>query len=224
LTLNHYPHHIGDYIKDTAHLDPTEDGIYRRMLDLYYTSEKPLDAHQERLCRRIRVDFERYKGVVDALLMEFFQRTDEGWRHARCDREILKYQSRSDANRENGKAGGRPRNPRKSEKKPNGLRKITHTGSGSGSGLSIDAPNFDKFWRVYPKRVSKGAAEKSFAKLNPDEQLLAVIIAAVERAKGTEDWLKDGGQFIPHPATYLNQKRWLDEGPTLAVARKGPVW
>lgn len=27
------------------------------------------------------------------------------------------------------------------------------------------------------------------------------------------DWTKDGGQYIPHAATWLNGKRWEDELP-----------
>ena len=70
---------------------------------------------------------------------------------------------------------------------------------------------FDTFWRSYPKKQSKGQAEKAFRKINPDEQLLATMIATIERAKTSEDWCKEGGRFIPHPATWLNNRRWEDE-------------
>ncbi len=71
--------------------------------------------------------------------------------------------------------------------------------------------NFELFWKAYPKKKSKGQAEKAFDKINPDEQLLASMIAMIERAKKSEDWLKAGGQYIPHPATWLNAKGWEDE-------------
>jgi len=70
---------------------------------------------------------------------------------------------------------------------------------------------FDIFWKAYPKKKSKGLAEKVFAKVNPDEQLLATMLATIERAKKSEDWLKNSGQYIPHPATWLNAKGWEDE-------------
>jgi hypothetical protein len=72
--------------------------------------------------------------------------------------------------------------------------------------------SFDQFWSVYPNKKSKGQAEKAFLKIDPDEQLLATMIATIERAK-THDvqWLKDNGSFIPHPGTWLNAKGWLDE-------------
>lgn len=70
---------------------------------------------------------------------------------------------------------------------------------------------FDSFWSAYPRKVGKADAEKSFAKLNPDEHLLGVILAAVQRATTRDQWRKDGGQFIPHPATWLNRRGWEDE-------------
>lgn len=71
--------------------------------------------------------------------------------------------------------------------------------------------HFEKFWKAYPKRVSKGQAERAWRKLSPDEQLIAIILQAIERAKTSEKWLKNGGQYIPYPATWLNAKGWLDE-------------
>ena len=67
---------------------------------------------------------------------------------------------------------------------------------------------FDLFWDAYPKKKSKQAAEKAFKKVKVPVE---VLMAAVERQKQSKDWLKDGGQFIPYPATWLNQGRWEDE-------------
>lgn len=68
---------------------------------------------------------------------------------------------------------------------------------------------FDRFWAVYPKKVGKGAARKSFAKAvlkcSVDD-----MITAVEKQKQSIQWTKDDGQFIPNPATWLNQERWDD--------------
>jgi hypothetical protein len=72
---------------------------------------------------------------------------------------------------------------------------------------------FIQFWTAYPRKVAKGAAEKAWVKIHPDDTLAASIVTAVERAKASADWRKDGGQFIPHPATWLNGRRWEDEPP-----------
>jgi phage replication O-like protein O len=70
---------------------------------------------------------------------------------------------------------------------------------------------FEKFWRLYPKKLAKGAAEKAFKKLNPDDQLMKTIISAIEKAKRSDQWTEGNGKFIPYPATWLNQTRWEDE-------------
>ena len=70
---------------------------------------------------------------------------------------------------------------------------------------------FDEFWKSYPKRKSRGQAEKAWAKIKPNEQLTARIITAVQRATTSAEWQKDGGQFIPYPASWLNAKGWEDE-------------
>lgn len=72
--------------------------------------------------------------------------------------------------------------------------------------LSVPPP-FDRFWAVYPKRVSKGAARKAFPKAER-EASIDEIIAGVEAAKVGRKW-RDG--YIPDPATWLNAQGWLDE-------------
>lgn len=70
---------------------------------------------------------------------------------------------------------------------------------------------FDLFWKAYPRRKSKGQAERAWASLRPNEQLVAKILQGIERAKTSEQWRKDGGQFIPYPATWIRAKGWEDE-------------
>ncbi len=70
---------------------------------------------------------------------------------------------------------------------------------------------FDRFWKAYPQKKSKGYAQKAFLKLNPSEQLMDIMLDAIERAKTSRDWKKESGQFIPYPASWLNAKGWEDE-------------
>ena len=79
------------------------------------------------------------------------------------------------------------------------------------------ASSFESFWAVYPKKVGKGAARAAWKKISPGNELAEVILGAVAQQKESHQWQKDGGQFIPHPATWLNQNRWedsLDEMPS----------
>lgn len=76
---------------------------------------------------------------------------------------------------------------------------------------------FDKFWVIYPRKVGKGAAQKAWDKLKPDSELTDRILSAVEQQKRSAQWTKDGGQYIPNPATWLNQQRWEDEATPAAT-------
>lgn len=83
---------------------------------------------------------------------------------------------------------------------------------------------FEEFWKVYPKKKSKGDALKAFATIEPkpDEQLVATMIATIERAKTSEQWRSSGGQYIPYPATWLRDKGWLDEFECEVVQEEKP--
>ena len=72
---------------------------------------------------------------------------------------------------------------------------------------------FNRFWTAYPKHIAKQSAVKAFEKLKPDEKLLEAMLKAIEMQKESKQWEKDGGAFIPYPATWLNQRRWEDELP-----------
>jgi hypothetical protein len=83
-----------------------------------------------------------------------------------------------------------------------------------------EPPGFPDFWQAYPKKTGKNAAAAAWQKAR-DRPALAVILAAVERQKTWPQWLRDGGQYIPNPATWINQGRWNDEPPDVQ-ARASP--
>lgn len=79
------------------------------------------------------------------------------------------------------------------------------------------APNgFADFWSAYPKKVGKGAAEKAWEKAKAD---LSLVLAAIKTQADSDQWRKDGGQFIPNPATWISQRRWED-GVTVTAEPK----
>ena len=84
---------------------------------------------------------------------------------------------------------------------------------------------FDRFWGAYPRHQGKEAARKAWAKIRPDDALLAEMLAALERQRASDQWRRDGGQFIPYPATWLNGRRWEDEdaAPTEGKAQSNPA-
>jgi len=77
-------------------------------------------------------------------------------------------------------------------------------------GIARESAPFQIFWTAYPRKVSKPSALKSFEKLDVDEKLLAAMLVAIEQQSRSEQWRKEAGRFVPHPATWLNDRRWED--------------
>lgn len=86
--MNFYPFHIGDYASATRHLSWDEDCAYRRLLDVYYTTEKPLPLDAKQVCRLAVARTKSQRAAVLVVLHEFFEQTDAGWVCARAEAEI----------------------------------------------------------------------------------------------------------------------------------------
>ena len=114
--MHYYSFHVSDYIHDTAHLSNNEDLAFRRLLDLYYTQEKPIPNKTHEVARRIRMG--KNIDAVQTVLEEFFMYSQEHdfWFHKRCDETIAAYQAKAERNRAVGKLGGRPKsNPEETQ-------------------------------------------------------------------------------------------------------------
>lgn len=83
-------------------------------------------------------------------------------------------------------------------------------------------PTFNEFWALYPRKISKRVAEKSWSKMTPQEQsdALEAIPNHLEywKLKNTET------EYIPHPATWLNQGRWEDELDMTVKVKEDKSW
>ncbi len=105
--MNFYKHHIGDYLKKTAHLSIAEHGAYLLMLQTYYATEAPL-PRGEALYRVLRATTKQERAAADAVLRQFWRETEEGYTNGRADEEIATARRQREVNRETGKRGGRP--------------------------------------------------------------------------------------------------------------------
>lgn len=106
----------------------------------------------------------------------------------------------------------------------NGIHKLLGSGSGSGSGKGSgkgaaqaspsrspalnEKEGFKEFWQEYPRKEAKQKAADAWKKIEPKE--VPEIMAGLKRLKTCEQWRDGGGKFIPHPATFLNGRRWED--------------
>ena len=104
-----------------------------------------------------------------------------------------------------------PHNP------PKGERAATHR---RAKAPDYDADGFAAFWAAYPKKAGKADALKAWNKLAPDVVLQEQMGKALEVQKQSQQWRKDGGQYIPMPATWLNGRRWEDEAPQTQVEQR----
>lgn len=67
---------------------------------------------------------------------------------------------------------------------------------------------FALFWEAYPRKEGMQKAEEAFEKVVvPIQDLLD----AIDAQKKSPQWKKDNGMYIPHPAKWLDEKRWLDQ-------------
>lgn len=206
-----YAWYAGDYRVKTSHLDFIHDSAYRKLLDAYYDRGGLLDYDRGGLFRITGAFKPEEQSAIDEIIAEFFTIVNNMLRHERGDIEIGKQASirlrLSNAGKRGGAIAGRGR-PKGSDR------------GGSGKGTSTVqrsnpiAPSgaFAHFWSAYPKKKSKGQAEKAWRRCangNAD-----AIMAGLDAAKASADWRKDNGKFIPHPATWLNARGWEDEQQT----------
>lgn len=226
--MHTYPWHVGDFLKDCAHLTDAEELAYRRLIDLYYTQEGPIPNRTHWVTRRIRMAGQ--EKMVGSVLREFFTleggEKDGFWHQKRCDAELLKYQKRVVANKENGKKGGRKPSgePRAN---PVGSKPRTRTRTNKSPLPPEGAEGMEGFHRwydAYPLHCARQDAERAWAKLKPDAAMLEMLCAAVAKQLASGHFTNlSGKDAFPYPATWLNGRRWEDAEKPAQAASGGPA-
>lgn len=107
----------------------------------------------------------------------------------------------------------------KTQQSGDSTNKNTAPRSSPPTGSDVYAERFAEFWKAYPKKVGKEAARKAFMKVKPSADLLQRMLTAIQEQKQADQWRRDNGQYIPNPATWLNQGRWEDEASETATAK-----
>lgn len=174
--MNYYEHHMGDYLKATAHLSALEDCFYRRALDWYYSNEKPLPSDEAQVARLLRAQGVSERKAVKDVLSEFFALTNDGWRNKRADSEIADFHVRLEKNRENGKKGGRPRKPKQNPKITDGFISANPNESETKGHQSPDSSNQSSSLRSEEKRAPRSvsvSAEQLASEHGVDKQVAA---------------------------------------------------
>jgi uncharacterized protein YdaU (DUF1376 family) len=220
--LNYYERHIGDYIKDTAHLSLLEHGVYTRLLDVYYLREQGIPKDQ--VYRLVSAASKAEKAAVDSVLREYFQLHDGHWVQGRCQDVIAEYHAFVEKQRAAGKASGAKRalNQRSTTVEPaldSGSTKTqpptshlplptTQDRKKEPTAAAPPCPGwFDDFKAVYPKRAGDQGWPKALRAANAR---IAEGHDPIEFLNGAERYaaycLADetaGTKYVKQAATFL---------------------
>jgi uncharacterized protein YdaU (DUF1376 family) len=178
--MNYYEHHLGDYMRDTAHLSLLEDGAYRRLIDAYYVRERPLPIDLKECCKLARAVTKPERDAVAYVLKEFFERTEEGYRQKRCDEVLQKYLDKKN------KAAASA-NARWSQCERNANASKTHM----RTACEVDAPS-----NQYPVTSNQEEAQSASRAPTPAGEMAIALRDLGVSVKSTDkallDWLRDG--------------------------------
>jgi len=211
--MYYYKFNIADWHLATSHLSLEEEAIYFRLINYYYDTEQAIPEETQSVIRRLRLG--SYSEIVGIILKEFFTLESDGWHHKRCDDEISQYHDKAEVNQINGKKGGRPKKTQ-TVSKDNPDITLTKNHKPLTINHNIYTDSFNEFWKVYPRHESKKESAQAFSKVT---ESLEVLIKAVKEQTIAKAWDKpENKQFVPHAATWLNQRRWEDE-----VVQEAPV-
>jgi uncharacterized protein YdaU (DUF1376 family) len=223
--------YVADYLGDTRHLTTEQHGAYLLLLMTMWRSDGVLSDDPAKLARIAGLTVARWNKISHDVLA-FFTPCDGGFTQGRLVAELTIADEKSEKRSRAGKAGARAKALKdKKAGVANAMRLPKHLPEPEPEPepereaiASLDivreaaptrteiARGFLAFWQVYPKRVGKDAAAKSFDKAmrragGPDP--LETIMDGLRRA--LPGW--DDPQFIPNPTTWLDQGRWTDDTP-----------
>lgn len=229
------PFYVADYLADTRRLSMAEHGAYC-LLIMEYWRNGGLPDDERKLARIVGATAEEWADVRDNVA-ELFQ---DGWRHKRIDAELAKSRDKSEA--ASASAKKRWQSKGRASAEPNAMRTHSEGNAKAHANAMLSQPQpyissslrsedtrderaslakeaageFEKFWAVWPNKVGKPTAAKSFLKVWREAD---AIIAGVNR------YMRDKPADRPwlNPATFLNQRRWEDAPAPLARAGPAPA-
>lgn len=214
-----------------------ERGAYITLLCLCW-QEGSLPADPVRLARMVGLTPRAWTRIADAVCA-CFQEADGRLTQPRLEREREKQRAYRDQQRAKGRASGVTRSNHGSTAVQPNVNQIATAVQPNTNRGSTEPPTetqlsdlrspisdvrtpptpprgeiaqgFARFWAVYPRKVGKAAAFRWWTRHPPDEALIETMLAAIQAQQQTAQWQDAGGQFIPHPATWLRGERWLDD-------------
>ena len=212
--MHYFKMNIGDYAKKAGRLSMLEHGAYTLLIHSCYDRERfpTLEEAFDWCWARTTEE----KNAVEFVLSKFFYLQDGVYVQNRIQEEIDKYHENATINKRiatdrEEKRKNKSRTVHEAcstvnEPPPNQelrtinqeplLKPLKH--------IDQKSDDFDRFWEIYPKKTAKIEAQKAWKKAKPD---LQTVIKALAWQIKSRQWMEG---YVPNPATYLNQGRWMD--------------
>lgn len=198
-----FPHYVGDYMRDTGHLTLIEDGAYRRLLDYYYTSGKPLSEDLKQLYRVCRAFDQEEQAAVKTVLAQFFKLKNGLYHNSRADIELKKAEILSETQRLNvEKRWNKKRYGGNTavipEGIPNEYQSDTSTSTSTSTSIITESlrsqctgEHADLVFKIITCRPE-------FSKIKPD-----AVATEIHKAKGNHGWESNLEDFLADAANLL---------------------
>jgi uncharacterized protein YdaU (DUF1376 family) len=220
--MHYYPHHIGDFTKDTYFLNNEEIGIVIRLLGLYYDAEEPFQNDISLLS--VKVNAQGKEEIVKKILGLIFKYDEKEniWKQNRCDKEIEHYHSLIAIRKKGGEESAKKRKKEKelwfsSSSTQALLTKNQEPISINQDLISIihdpvvmerDEVEFQEFYSIYPKKAKRAEGFEMWKKLRPNIELVKKAISWQLQDRNA---LGCDSRYIPSISNWLLHRRWEDE-------------
>lgn len=229
------PLYVADYLGDTRHLTTEQHGAYLLLLMAMWRAGGRVPAEGEKLARIVGLTPAKWAKLEEDVLA-FFRVEAGDLVHRRMEKELMRYTKTVEKRRDAGSRGGRAKSLKSNDTTlanatdlPEQKGKPGHSNQNQNQNQKeiiptdrdnpdpsvdhsrrerSDPKGFAGFWTAYPRKVGKLKAQEAWAKALKSAAPEA-ILAGLERAKRNPKWAREP-EFIPHPATWLNQGRWMD--------------
>jgi uncharacterized protein YdaU (DUF1376 family) len=211
--MHYFEFNIKDYRADAFQLTLIQHGAYKQLIDQYCLNESPLTLNLEDLFYDLLIRGDDEKKAIVFVLEKFFDKTENGYVHKRCDAVIKKYQAKSNQSRD----AVNTRWAREKGKDTDVIRESYDRNTNQETETNkyetvYTSEKFLEFWDVWPKSKRKQSKPECFKKWKARklDQIADKIIEHVKVCKESSQW-KEG--YEPAPLTYLNQGRYEDDLP-----------
>ncbi len=229
--MHFYPHHVGDYRRDTSALSVTEHGVYRLLLDEMYVTERPLPADHAALFRIVRAQTKAERDAVIAVADLFFTKDGEMLRHTRVEREMSAFRERSELAAEKGRRSGQARRAKREKARTAVEPQLNRSSTPVEPGLNYPVPNnqepreeasassarergrvAQEIVSLYPGNGNRHEAATAILRAVESGEDMGMIRESVKlHAQAWRNLPESERRFCPGLRTYFNECRWKDD-------------